>query len=415
MWLDESSVFNLASYLLDRHVAEGRGGRVALRCQDRAWTYAEIAAQVNRAGSLLRRSGVERGDRVLLILPDGPEFVAVFLAAVKIGAVAVPASTFLRADDYAHFREESQARVAVVDPGLQDQIPGPTVAAGDDWLAAQSPDLDPAPTHAGDIAFWLWTSGSTGNPKAALHRHSGPVHCAEHYARGVVGIRPDDVVFSSSKLFHAYGLGNSLFFPFCVGAASVLYPGRPQAKAILETAHRERPTLFFSVPTLYAAMLAETDAVNPYRLDSVRLGVSAAEPLPPEIARRWRDRFGFELVDGIGSTEALHIYLSSGRPVPGYDLRLTEDGDMWVRGASLTPGYWNRPELNAARFQDGWFSTGDKFSLDDEGRYVYAGRSDDMFRVSGQWVSPVEVEAALAEHPAVLRRRWSAGRTRRGW
>ena len=395
--------FNLAEYFVDRHVAEGRGAKIALVTEAGALTYAEVLALVNQAGNALRGLGVGRGDRVLLLLPDGPDFVAAYFGAARIGAVAAPTSTALRAADYAYFLKESEARAVVVHQSLREQVAAaPNVVVAPGWLDGQPAEMDPATTRGDDPAFWLWTSGSTGAPKAAVHRHGDWLPCCEGYARGVLGIGPHDATFSSSKLFHAYGLGNSLLFPFYTGASSVLYAGRPQPRAILEMAEKRRPTLFFSVPTLYAAMLTETDAGNPYKLDGVRLGVSAAEPLPAEIGRRWKQRFGFELLDGVGSTEALHIYLSSGRPVPGYHLRLTEDGDLWVRGASVTPGYWNRPELSAARLQDGWFWTGDKFTMDLEGRYIYAGRSDDMFRVSGQWVSPAEVEAVLVEHPAVL-------------
>jgi len=401
--------FNLASYFVDRHVAEGRGGQTAVVYEGRRYSYSEIAALVNQAGNALRRAGVERGDRVLIILPDSPEFVAAYFGAMKIGAVAVPTSTALRPPDYAYLAEESQARIVVSEPG---------------WLAESpaSSDLDCAPTSPDDPAFWLWTSGSTGPPKAAVHSHRDWLACCEGYAQGVLGIRPDDVTFSSAKLFHAYGLGNGLMFPFYVGATTVLYPGRPQASAILACAHECRPTLFFAVPTHFAAILHETDSANPYDLSSVRLGISAAEPLPAEIVRRWRERFGFDVLDGIGSTEVLHIYISnrpgdvrpgsSGVPVPGYEVRIADEsgrelpagetGDLWVRGRSNATHYWNRPQLTAERMRDGWFFSGDKYRADADGYYWYAGRSDDMFRVSGEWVSPIEVESALIEHPAVL-------------
>jgi benzoate-CoA ligase family protein len=397
---DAAEPFNLASYSVDRHVAEGRGSRTAIFYEGRCYTYAEIAALVNQAGNALRCAGVAPGDRVLIVLPDSPEFVAAYFGAIKIGAVAVPTSTALRPADYTCLVEESQAKIVWAQAG---GVP----------YQHQSPELDPAPTTADDPAFWLWTSGSTGPPKAAVHRHRDWLTCCEGYARGVLGICPADVAFSSAKLFHAYGLGNGLMFPFYAGAASVLDPGKPQARPILELAHRCRPTLFFAVPTHYAAMLRETDEANPYDLSSVRLGVSAAEPLPAEIVRRWQARFGFEVLDGIGSTEVLHIYISnrpgdvrpgsSGLPVPGYDVRITgETGDLWVRGRSNAPYYWNRPQLTAERMRGEWFFSGDKYRVDADGYYWYSGRSDDMFRVSGEWVSPIEVECALIEHPAVL-------------
>jgi benzoate-CoA ligase len=400
--------FNLASHFVDRHIAEGRGSQTAIVYEGGRYSYAEIGALVNQAGNALRRAGVERGDRVLIVLPDSPEFVAAYFGAIKIGAVAVPTSTALRPADYAYLAAESQAKAVVSESVWQAEPP--------------APPLECAPTAPDDPAFWLWTSGSTGPPKAAIHRHADWLACCEGYARGVLGIRSEDVTYSSAKLFHAYGLGNGLMFPFYAGATTVLYPGKPQAKAILARAHECQPTLFFSVPMHFAAILRETDAANPYDLSSVRLGVSAAEPLPAEIVRRWRARFGFEVLDGIGSTEVLHIYISnrpgdvrpgsSGVPVPGYEVRITDEsgrelpagetGDLWVRGRSNATHYWNRPQLTAQRMRDEWFFSGDKYRVDADGYYWYAGRSDDMFRASGEWVSPIEVESALIEHPAVL-------------
>jgi benzoate-CoA ligase len=401
--------FNLVSYFVDRHIAEGRGNRTAIVYEGRRYSYAEIAALVNQAGNGLQRAGVRPGDRVLIVLPDSPEFVAAYFGAIKIGGVAVPTSTALQPADYAYLAKESEAIIVLAQ-------------AGDRRYEHESPELDCAPTSADDPAFWLWTSGSTGAPKAAVHRHHDWLDCCAGYAEGVLGIRSDDVTFSSAKLFHAYGLGNGLMFPFSVGAAAVLEPGRPQANAILARAHECRPTLFFAVPTHFAAILRETHSACPYDLRSVRLGVSAAEPLPADIVRRWRERFGFEVLDGIGSTEVLHIYISnrpgrvregsSGVPVPGYEVRIADEcgqdlpageiGDLWVRGRSNATHYWNRPQLTAERMRDGWFSSGDKYRVDADGYYWYAGRSDDMFRVSGEWVSPIEVESALIEHPAVL-------------
>jgi benzoate-CoA ligase family protein len=407
--VEQFSAFNLTSYFVDRHIAEGRGSRTAIVSEGVRYTYAQIQALVNQAGNGLRRAGVEPGDRVLIVLPDSPEFVAAFFGAIKIGAVAVPTSTALRPADYAYLAAESQAKIVIAELGWQAETPAPQ-------------ELDCVPTSPDDPAFWLWTSGSTGPPKAAVHRQQDWLACCEGYARGVLDMRSGDVTFSSAKLFHAFGLGNGLMFPFYVGATTVLYPGKPQAHALLACAQECRPTLFFAVPTHLAAILHETDAVCPYDLSGVRLGVSAAEPLPAEIVRRWRERFGFEVLDGIGSTEVLHIYISnrpgdvrpgsSGVPVPGYEVRIADEsgrelpagetGDLWVRGRSNATHYWNRPQLTAQRMRDGWFFSGDKYRVDADGYYWYAGRSDDMFRVSGEWVSPIEVESALIAHPAVL-------------
>jgi len=435
-----SDLFNLADYFIDRHLREGRGGKTAIRCEGQSFTYAQIADQVNRAGNGLLTLGVRPTERVLLLLPDCPEFPAAYFSAIKIGAIAIPTNTALRSSDYAYLLDESEAAALIVHSSVFPQVepvlaereslrhvitcgePQGDFAFWNDWVAEQSQALAPEQTRKDDIAFWLWTSGSTGPPKAAAHRQRDWLCCCENYARGVLGIGPDDVTFSSSKLFHAYGLGNGLMFPFYEGATSVLYPGRSQASSILENAHSTRPTVFFSVPTLYAAMLQETDRSHSYDLSSIRLAASAAEPLPAEIFRKWKERFGVEILDGIGSTEALHIYLSAragrvrpgstGQPVGGYDIRIVDlegqdvppgtIGDLTVRGASTAPYYWNRAELTAQRMRAGWFHSGDKYSVDSDGYFWYAGRGDDMLRVSGQWVSPAEVESVLAEHDNVL-------------
>jgi len=432
--------FNLVGHFVDRHVREGRGEKVAIISANRRLTYSEVAEEVNRIGNSLLRLGVQEEQRVLLVLPDSPEFVAAYFGTMKIGAVAVPTSTALRANDYAAFLEDSRAKVAIVHstllPQFQPAVSGQryckhVIVCGepvdgymhwDQFLNAASPQLDAAPTSKDESAFWLWTSGSTGRPKAAVHLHRDWIYCCEYYARGVLDIQTSDVTFSSSKLFHAYGLGSGLMFPFHVGATTVLYPGKPTAKTILETAQSNRPTLFFSVPTLYAAMLQEAERESSYDLRSVRLAASAAEPLPAEIFRRWKERFGVEILDGIGSTEVLHIYLSAragyvrpgstGQAVPGYELALVDDagqtvpagamGDLMVAGPSTAQRYWNRQDLTQSRIRGRWFFTGDKYTVDQDGYYWYAGRSDDMFRVSGQWVSPIEVECALIEHPRVL-------------
>jgi len=432
--------FNLVDHFVDRHIRQGRGDKTAIISGDQRLTYREVAEQVNRVGNGLLNLGLQEEQRVLLVLPDIPEFAAAYFGTMKIGAVAVPTSTALRSSDYAYFLEESRARLAIVHstllaefrPALAGQRyctnvivcgePADGYIQWNQFLENSSPKLEAASTNKDDAAFWLWTSGSTGRPKAAVHMHHDWLYCCECYARGVLGVNEDDVTFSSSKLFHAYGLGNGLMFPFHVGATTILYPGKPQAKAILDTAQANQPTLFFSVPTLYAAMLQEAEQKADYDLRSVRLAASAAEPLPAEIFRRWKERFGVEILDGIGSTEMLHIYLSAragqvragstGQAVPGYELALLDHadqpvppgtiGDLMVAGPSTAQCYWNRHALTQERMRGRWFFTGDKYIVDEDGYYWYAGRSDDMFRVSGQWVSPIEVECTLIEHHCVL-------------
>ena len=431
--------YNLADHFVDRHLREGRGDKVAIVSGESRITFRELSERVNQVGHGLRKLEIDDEQRVLLVLPDSVEFAAAYLGTMKAGAVAVPTSTALRSADYAYFLEESRARALIVHSSYLREV-APALARQrylrhvivcgdrqtnhlhwDDWIGDCSTELTAAATSPDDIAFWLWTSGSTGKPKAAVHHHRDWWYCAEHYGCGVLGTRASDVMFSSSKLFHAYGLGNALMFPLHVGATTVLYPAKAQPRAVLETAQATRPTLFFSVPTLYAAMLQEAEQ-REYDLTSVRQAISAAEPLPAEIYRRWKDRFGTEILDGIGSTEVLHMYMSaragnvrpgsSGQVVPGYELRIVDGagldvppgtiGDLHVAGESTASCYWRRKQLSTDRMRGRWFVTGDKYTVDAEGFYWYSGRSDDMFRVSGQWVSPIEVEGALIEHPAVL-------------
>lgn len=433
--------YNMVTHFVDRHVAEGRGEKIAMICGEVQLTYFQLLDEVNRFGNALKSLGVEPEQRVLLLLPDSPEFVAAYFGAIKIGAIAVPTNTALRASDYGYFLDQSRAVVLVVHHLLMSEVASilperrhlkhviecGSPEKGDflDWnllLREQSPELKAAPAHPDDAAFWLWTSGSTLFPKGVVHLQHDWACCCEGYARGVLEISSQDRTFSSSKLFHAYGLGNGLMFPFYVGATTVLFSGRPKADVILRTAHHTKPSLFFSVPSLYAAMLERMEEEDCYDLSSIRLAVSAAEPLPAEIFKRWKRRFGTEILDGIGSTEVLHIYASSrsgevkpgstGRPVPGYELKITDEkglpvpkgevGDLWVRGESTAPCYWRNHQLSKQKIQGEWFCSGDKFRMDEDDFLWYEGRSDDLFRVSGQWVSPIEVENALIEHPAVL-------------
>jgi benzoate-CoA ligase family protein len=444
--------FNAASWLVDSHVAQGLGGRTAILYEGQEITYAQVAENANRFGNALRRLGVGIEQRVLLLLLDSPEFVYAFFGAMKIGAVPIPTNTNLRVEDYEYLLADSRATVLVVSEPLlplvaglprdrlghlrhvivAERAPGSGVPAIFEgqlsfWalLTTSSPDLETEPTSKDDAAFWLYSSGTTGFPKGAVHLHHDMVYCAEYYARGVLGIAADDRTFSVAKLFFAYGLGNALYFPFSVGAATILYPGRPEPARIFEVVQRSQPTLFFSVPTSYAQCLAAeaggTLAAEP-DLSSVRLCVSAGEALPRAIYERWLERFGVEILDGIGSTEILHIFISnragavrpgsSGQLVPGYEAQVLDEdgnptpareiGNLLIKGDSTCAYYWNKHGRTKETILGEWIRTGDKYWVDDEGYYWYAGRADDMLKVGGQWVSPVEIENTLVEHERVL-------------
>jgi benzoate-CoA ligase family protein len=408
-----------ASTLLDANLAAGRGEKVAISCGPERVTYGELYRRACGAGANLRELGVEAGERVLLAMDDCPGFPAVFLGAIRIGAVPVPVNPLYSAGEYDYFVSDSGASVAVVDAACAEKVEAPRVVPVDE-LTDTIDDLRPASTRADDPAFWLYSSGSTGHPKGVIHRQRDMLATCETYAKHVLGIQEDAVTFSTTKLFHAYGLGNNLSFPYWAGASTVLLSGRPTPEAVFAVVARERPTIVFSVPTLYNAMLHANAEDQDW--SSVRFCVSAAEPLPAEVWHRWHERHGLEILDGIGSTEMLHIYCSnrrgqvvpgsSGTPVPGYEVKLLDDegrelageatGDLYVRGDSMLAGYWNQPEKTADGIRDGWFYSRDRYRRDAGGTYWYEGRADDMFKVSGLWVSPIDVEARLIEHTVVL-------------
>ena len=435
--------YNAAVDLVERNLFEGRASKVAYRDDRGSLTYAGLAERVNRAGNMLRALGVMPEQRVALGLLDTVDFPAVFLGAMKIGAVPVPLNTLLSPVDYAYLVSDSRAPVLVVSDAilpklaeaivtttsLRNVIVAETVLGGgtanypglEALLSSASTELEAADTTPDDVAFWLYSSGSTGSPKGAVHLHSHLMHTAALYARGVLGLREDDVVFSAAKLFFAYGLGNGLTFPLSVGATTVLMTERPTPTSVAKRLREQAPTVFCGVPTLFASMLAD-DAIDHASASSVRVSVSAGEALPVHVGERWRARFGTDILDGIGSTEMLHIFLSnrpgdivygtSGRPVPGYDLKLVgddgepvvdgEEGSLWVRGPSASTGYWNQRDKSLATFHGPWTRTGDRYVRDARGYYTYSGRSDDMLKVGGIWVSPFEVESALGAHDAVL-------------
>ena len=457
--------YNAAVEFIDANVAQGRAESTAFIDAAGRYTYGDLAERVNRAGNALRALGAGRETRVLMCMLDGIDFPAVFWGAIKAGCVPIPINTLLTSSDYAHLLRDSRAPIAVVSDALLDRF-GPALAdqphveqvvvAGDDapgdaqasaagnlcsgqagtpaatggpgphrlaaLVAAASPHLDPAPTTCDDVAFWLYTSGSTGTPKGSMHLHRDLITTAEHYGVGTLGIREDDLVYSAAKLFFAYGLGNGMTFPFYVGATAVVLAGRPTPDAVMALMREHRPTIFYGVPTLYGAMLAQPADACGDGGSRLRLAVSAGEALPAEIGAAWEERFGAPILDGLGSTEMLHIFLSnregdvrygtSGKAVPGYRLKVVDEagasvapgeiGELWVSGDSSAVAYWNQREKSLATFHGPWTRTGDKYVVDGEGYYHYCGRTDDMLKVGGQWVSPFEVESALLGHEKVL-------------
>jgi len=432
--------FNVATYFVDRNLAEGRGSRPAFFYEDRVLTYADVQNLANRTGNALLELGIGPEDRVWMLCLDAPEFLGTFWGAIKIGAVPIPTNTVMRTADYVYFLRDSRAKVAVVSAPLLAEA-GPAlgespylrhvlVAGGhagsymswEDRIARASSTLSAAPTSRDDAAFWLYSSGSTGFPKGCVHLQHDMHVCAELYAKPILRLSADDVTFSAAKLYFAYGLGNGLYFPLAVGGSAVHFAGRVTPEAAFRVIAEQRPTVFFGVPTLYAAMLAMPDAASRFDTSSLRLCVSAGESLPADLYTRWRDRFGTEILDGIGSTEVLHIFISNvpgqvvpgstGRVVPGYEALLADEeggavprgeiGNLLICGDSTCSHYWNKHDRTKATILGQWIQTGDKYYQDEAGNYWYCGRSDDMLKVSGQWVSPVEVEGALIAHPSVL-------------
>jgi benzoate-CoA ligase family protein len=436
--------FNAAAYFVDRHLEEGRGQKVALIDDSGSHTYSELSSLVNRAAAALIGRGVRAGERVILCLLDTIAFPAMFYGALKIGAVPIPINTYLAADDYDFIprdsgavvlalsastapiwaetvRRESALRTLIVADGVAPLFASEATSFKE-FIAEGTDTIAPVAIPRDEIGFWLYSSGSTGRPKGVLHRHVDLFHTAVLYGERVLGIRESDLVFSASKMFFAYGLGNSCTFPLHAGATAVLMAARPAPEAVARVMRAHQPSAFFGVPTLYASLLESIVGDERPLSKRLRLCASAGEALPPAVAEHWASQVGVEILDGLGSTESMHIFLtnrpgeirraSSGREVPGYEISIRDEhgeeaavdqiGDLWMRGASIAAGYWNNPEATARTFVGGWLRTGDKYLRDAEGFYHYAGRSDDMLKVGGIWVSPIEVEAALLEHPQVL-------------
>lgn len=433
--------FNVAVHFVDRNVQGGREQRVAFECGDERVSYGQLLERVNRMGNALKGLGVRPEERVALLLLDTPEFAYGFFGAIKIGAVAVPINTLLKPAEYEYMLNDCRARILIVSESLLPQLEAipkgnltyleKVIVSGkgregalslQQLLDESSRDLKAVATSKDDAAFWLYSSGSTGFPKGCIHLHHDMVVCAEQYAKAVLGIGEDDRFFSVAKLFFAYGLGNGLYFPLSVGATSIVWPGSPSPPNIYSVIERHKPTLFFSVPSNYSSLLAHRREQGPdFDLSTVRHAVSAGEALPAPIFERFKERFGVEILDAIGSTEALHMFIanrpgaarpgSSGQILPGYEARIVDDGgqpvpqgeigNLLIKGDSVCAGYWNQHEKTKETIQGHWLRTGDKYYCDGDGYFWYVGRSDDMMKVKGMWVSPVEVESVLMEHPLV--------------
>ncbi len=433
---------NAATWFVDRHVNEGRGDKPAFReaaGQKRELTYGDLAVASNKCAGALSRAGLKPDERAAMFVLDQIEFPVIFWGALKAGVVPVPLNTLLSTDVYRSILQDSGATIAfvssellpVVLPAAQDcpdlrhiivigEAPEGTILY--DEFMADAPVQRAIERNPEEIAFWLYSSGSTGQPKGVRHRHASLRNTCDTYGSKVLGIKETDTVFSAAKLFFAYGLGNGLSFPMSVGATTILFNGRPTPDTVSDILASEQPTIYCGVPTLYAALLHkwETDGSRPNA--PLRVCISAGEALPAEIGHKWNDLWGVDILDGVGSTEMLHIFLSnqasdieygtSGVAVPGYELRVVDEdgsevpagglGELLVRGGSAATDYWNKSDKSRATFEGEWTRTGDKYEIRDDGRLIYCGRTDDMFKVSGIWVSPFEIEQALASYPAVL-------------
>jgi benzoate-CoA ligase family protein len=429
--------FNMAWYFLDRNVEEGRGDKRCLFWEDDAYTYREVQAQANRFGNALRVFGIHAEDRVLIILPDRPEFAFAWFGAAKVGAVIAMVNPLVTAEDFAHYFEYTRAKVAVVDESTLDRIEPlrdsfrylrHLVVVGEPRAHVSFAEacekawdrLENADTHRDDPAIWLFTSGSTGKPKAAVHLQQDLPWNTERYAKQVMGIREDDLTVSVPKLFFGYATGTNLLFPFAVGAATALFSERSEPGRLFEVIARYKPTILTSVPTMINAMLNHPGGTT-QDLSSLRMMLSAGEALPPELYRRWMETFGVEILDGIGSAEMFHIYISNypgevvpgslGRLVPGYDARVVdgdgrdvpagEPGTLWVKGESAAILYWQAHEKSKQVLRGDWVVTGDHVRRDAQGLFWYEGRTDEMLKVGGIFVSPYEVENCLLQHPRV--------------
>ena len=442
-WTPPTGLYNAAVDMIDRNVVEGRGAKLAVVDPKTQLTYAQLRERVDRFANALPRLGIGRERRIALIMLDTVELPIAFWGAIKAGVVPIPINTLLPPETWRYMVEDSRAAAVVISDELYDRAahvleeiqqrrhlhvivddrPGDQKLIGLKALvAASAPKAEAVDTHADDVAFWLYSSGSTGNPKGTCHVQSSPMATARLFGQGILDITENDVVFSAAKLFFAYGLGNGMSFPFAVGATAVLMPDRPTPDSVMATMRANNPTVFCGVPTLFASMLTHPELKKGAGSNRLRLCTSAGEALPVEIGKRWQQLVGSEILDGIGSTEMLHIFVSnrqgkvcygsSGTPVPGYEAKLLDDdgnlvpqgeiGELVIKGPSAAQGYWLQRDKTRRTFRGEWTHTGDKYRIGEDGNYFYCGRTDDMFKVSGIWVSPFEVESALISHNAVL-------------
>jgi benzoate-CoA ligase len=430
--------YNAAVDLIERNLAV-RPDKIAYIDKDGRYSFAELSERVNRCANALTGLGLSMEARIMLCLTDTIDFPSAFLGAIKAGLVPVAVNTLLTSSDYSFMLSDSRAQALIVSepllPAFKPLFAGQpflkhiVVSGGNssvyprlaDLTAAAASAFDVAPTRADDPCFWLYSSGSTGTPKGTVHVQTSPIRTAELYAQPILGIQESDVVFSAAKLFFAYGLGNGLNFPLSVGATTVLLSERPTPASVCRILRQYRPTIFYGVPTLYSALLASSELPKREELN-LRRCISAGEALPPDVGRRWLEHTGVDILDGLGSTEMLHIFLSnrpgevrygtSGKPVPGYDIRLVDEegkpvakeeiGELQVAGPTSAAFYWNNRDKSRNTFLGQWTRSGDKYIESEDGYFTYCGRADDMLKVSGIWVSPFEVEAALASHEAVL-------------
>ncbi|MGE5722358.1 MAG: benzoate-CoA ligase family protein [Sphingomonadales bacterium] len=439
--ITERRPYNAVSDFVDAHIAQGRGNKVAFVDPERSLTYGELQARSIRLAHALRGLGIEEEHRVALLLNDTVDYPVAFWGTIRAGCVAIPLNIYLTLPQYAYILADCRARAIIADAALADTIQpvldrlprrpalilvgGATIPgayAFDELVAKADSRPFTANTVSDEVAFWLYTSGSTGDPKGVRHVHTNLMATAKLFGQGILGIGENDVVHSASKLFFAYGLGNAMTFPLAVGATAVLWPHRPSPQGVFDIMRVHRPTIFYGVPSLYTALLAHHGICKGAGSDRLRICVSAGEALPAPIGERWREVTGIDVLDGLGSTEMLNTFLSNrpgdirygstGKPVPGYEARIVDEhgrelgtdeiGELIVRGPSAGEGYWNQREKSRHTFAGEWTHTGDKYRRDAEGYYYYCGRTDDMFKVSGMWVSPFDVEAALVSHEAVL-------------